>query len=379
MSFVAALAVLVGALGTSPAAAAITIDVPCTVPSLRAALEAANGSGGGTLLLAQSCNYTLVEPDNVGADGPNGLPVVSTPITVIGRGATVQRSTMNSTPPFRILEVAPAASLTASALTLAGGLIPGGRGGAVLNGPGARLTLNGVTLDGNRTPTTFPPEPFHLGFGGAIYNAGGGTVTLSGATLTGNGDGSQLGGAVENGGSGHIEVIGSVFRANRAGTGGAIHAGGANGSIRIRGSVFVANAGVDAGAAVDNDGSNTMEISGSSFVNNTFGSGGGVFNGGNLTITDTLLSANISPIGGGLYNGGIATVTRSRIAANHAEEGGGVYNLGVLVMIDSQVVTNRADHEGGGIFNTGHLTLSGTSVFANTPDDCINANGGTGC
>src|SRR5690349_15002434 len=53
--------------------------------ALVAAINAANSAGGGTLTLAHRCDYQLTSADN----GENGLPVVTTAITVNGNQATI--------------------------------------------------------------------------------------------------------------------------------------------------------------------------------------------------------------------------------------------------------------------------------------------------
>ena len=53
-----------------------------------AAVNAANGAGGGTINLDAGCTYTLTTADN----GENGLPVVTQRVTVNGKGATITGS-----------------------------------------------------------------------------------------------------------------------------------------------------------------------------------------------------------------------------------------------------------------------------------------------
>ena len=52
---------------------------------LIAAVNAANSAGGGTINLVSGCTYNLTAPDN----GENGLPVITTRVSVNGNGATV--------------------------------------------------------------------------------------------------------------------------------------------------------------------------------------------------------------------------------------------------------------------------------------------------
>jgi hypothetical protein len=403
--WVAAVVLLAGVVIAAPVEAAVTIDVPCDVGALRQAINTANGSGGGTLVLAAGCTYTVAAPDNTTANGPNGLPVVSTDITLVGNGAVIRRP-VEAPAQFRLIEVAPSASLTASRLSITGGHIDGGRGGGVYNGHGARLALTGVTLSGNATPNV--NHPFSIGFGGAIFNAGGATVSFQSSTVVDNGNHTQIGGAVANLG-GHVEVRGSTFRRNVAGTGGALDSGGLGGTMRVQSSTFEGNRATDAGGAIDNDGGNTLEVSGSVFQRNNSGAGAGIFNGGTVVVSGSTFAGGTGVNGLGVYNGGVATVNDSSFTGGFGITGGGIYNLGDLTvsrssitgnqvrfggglwneshddfeaqatLIGTRITGNHADEDGGGVYNTGKLIRQATAIVANTPNDCVNRDGGTGC
>src|SRR5207237_8296935 len=83
------------------------VSVPCSgsgggAAGLIAAINAANSGSGGTIRLAAGCTYRLTAPNNSDQLGPNGLPVITSAITIKGNGATIAR---HSTAPFRILDV----------------------------------------------------------------------------------------------------------------------------------------------------------------------------------------------------------------------------------------------------------------------------------
>ena len=65
--------------------------------------------------------------------------------------------------------------------------------------------------------------------------------------------------------------------------------------------------------------------------------------------------------------------------------GGGINNFrGTLILNgDNDITKNRAEGngDGGGVYNAGTITVGSgrTSIFANVPDNCVNASGGTGC
>ena len=81
--------------------------VPCSGPGggaagLVAAINAANAAGAGAISLAPGRTYTLTAAGSSGPLGANGLPVVTTRITIAGAHSTITRS---SSQQFRILEV----------------------------------------------------------------------------------------------------------------------------------------------------------------------------------------------------------------------------------------------------------------------------------
>src|SRR5262245_57943528 len=88
------------------AASAATINVPAgDVGALVAAINTANGAAGDdVIVLAAGSTYSLTAADNSPNYGPNGLPVVTSTITIQGNGAIIERSASASAP-FRLLAV----------------------------------------------------------------------------------------------------------------------------------------------------------------------------------------------------------------------------------------------------------------------------------
>jgi CSLREA domain-containing protein len=95
--------------------------------SLEEAIQAANtdtavdacpaGSGADTIVLAAGATYTLNIIDNA-TNGPTGLPIITSAITIEGNGATITRSAASGTPAFRMAAIEPGADLTVSNLTV---------------------------------------------------------------------------------------------------------------------------------------------------------------------------------------------------------------------------------------------------------------------
>jgi hypothetical protein len=70
--------------------------------------------------------------------------------------------------------------------------------------------------------------------------------------------------------------------------------------------------------------------------------------------------------GGGIYNGGALTLTGSTVAGSKANQGGGIANAGTLTLTNSTVQDNTAeDGYSDGIFNAGTLTLTNSTVSRN--------------
>ena len=65
---------------------------------------AGNPAGADTVELATSSTYILTQVADT-TDGDNGLPSITTEITINGNGSLIERSSAISTPSFRILRV----------------------------------------------------------------------------------------------------------------------------------------------------------------------------------------------------------------------------------------------------------------------------------
>jgi hypothetical protein len=261
-----------------------------TASDLIGDIKAANkGGGANTIVLTAPTTspYVLTAVDNT-TDGATGLPVISkkdSPLTIIGNGDTIERSTAAGTPVFRLVDVASGGSLTLENVTLQNGLAFGwgvsAEGGAVFNQ--GTLTLTGATVynntaqgdngfDGVVTNSKLKNGQSLDGQAGADAAGGGiwssGSVTLQGGTtLQGNaalggqggaggrsqtaagsgstGGGGFGGGLYEAGGSATITSATVAYNAAFGGTGGTsdlIYIGpSGDGGIGSGGGVYVAN------------------------------------------------------------------------------------------------------------------------------------------
>jgi hypothetical protein len=260
---------------------------------------------------------------------------------------------------------------TGGALTLAGVTVSnnqatGGRGGhssgtfylAGTGGSanGAGLYASGGSLDisdsriANNQATGGRGGPGALYYTTAYTSSGG--VTYVSHRLGGRGGAAQGGGLYVNGGS--LTVASSTITSNQ-GTGGP---GGVNGGAGLSnggGLYLVSNVSTVTASVSD------CTLSGNS---TSFFGGGGIYNTGTLTVSNSTLSGNF---GGGIYNGGTLTVSQSTLSGN---SGGGIYNfLGTLTVSNSTLSSNSA----GGISNGGTLTVSNSTLSGNSGSGISNS------
>jgi MBG domain len=114
----------------------------------------------------------------------------------------------------------------------------------------------------------------------------------------------------------------------------------------------------------------------SNSVSGFSGAGGGIFNTGMLNIINSTLSGNSNdadhPQGGGVYNVGTVTVINSTFSGNSVSEGlarpsgGGIFNVGTVTVINSTFWGNSAPINGGGIYNGGTLTVTNSTFSENS-------------
>ncbi|MFJ8212141.1 hypothetical protein [Streptomyces sp. NPDC096033] len=333
----------------APAAHAATVQVRCSVADLVAAINAANSSPGpDTLQLARKCTYKLTAPDP--ANPGNGLPVITSEITIDGRGATIRRDEHGGkVPKFRILFVAPTGNLTLTRTTISGGFA---------------------------TDCPFFPDPPGLACGGGISNTG--TMKVTHSKFTGNTSRSDVfaqGGAIDNPGTGSVSD--TEVTANHVIYSGSETGGGA------------------AGAAIANDG--PLTLTRSRLTKNTaivtedtqsFAFGAGIISFAETTIKDTVISENRSFAPGGFARAAVAngipepgrlTVTGGAIRDNTSDaphgfgQGGGIANNGLMTVSKVEISGNRVvakdgTARGGGvrIGPFGTLDLTDSHITGNT-------------
>ena len=387
-----------------------------------AAIDAANTAGGGTLNLAHHCHYQLTtSPDS----SQNGLPVITTAITINGNHATI-----DGTGSFRVFEVdGPGGALSARHLTITGGSAQD-FGGGIAN-VGGTVSLNQVQVTGNSAAVagggiasatfdpssvakltvrnssvsnnqqTQPPSQDQSGGlgGGGIANVDG-TATLSHVRVNGNTAQGGVGGGIASGdylGSGAATTL--TLDHSQVNRNVAPNAGG-GGIQNLLGTATLNHSEVDAntslnggGIASGNQGNPSataeLRLNHSRVIGNTATAGpggegppiaaGGIANGSDAVLNHSRVDHNRTPngAGAGIVNHGMLTIRHSEVnrntasASGFAGSGGGIVNAqgppgttpSVLTIVFSRVNGNHAGGFGGGIANGVPLPPGGPPLF----------------
>jgi hypothetical protein len=188
---------------------------------------------------------------------------------------------------------------------------------------------------------------------------GGGLITLSGARAVSHfqvffGQSLSLSGVTLTQGSGTFGAIQNF------------------GTLTITNSQLVDNQSSANGGAIENFG--TLSITDCTLSNNRAAQDGGAIDhkGADLSISASQLSGNIAQNGGALFTAvaTTATIVDAQITNNRApdstSEGGGIYNGGTMTITNSLVVENHAGQRGGGIRNDSNLTLDHVTLSRNS-------------
>jgi hypothetical protein len=317
--------------------------------------DCAAGSGVDTIILSGN-TYTLTAP----FAALNGLPPVTSPITIEGNSAIIERN--SAAADFRIMEVSNGGDLTLNDTTVTGGFVSEGAAGGILVSPlyggDTSVTLNNSTVSGNTgsgiRAQGSPPYPAY-GFDANITlnnstvsrNTGDGIffgdfevdsesdLVLNNSTVSGNTDN----GIVVNDRGATATVNNSTASDNVTG----IYAPGCE-SLVVNNSTVSGNT----GAGVNTYCGVTVNSS------NVVGNGSGVYSRFFIEVNSSTISGNSGQgVGCSAYYGGCdLTMTNSTVSGNTTSDnqwGGGVYINGDAFISNSTITGNTADGNGGGI------------------------------
>jgi hypothetical protein len=134
------------------------------------------------------------------------------------------------------------------------------------------------------------------------------------------------------------------------------------------------------GGGIANDG--TLLVQECTISSNSAINGGGISNElGIVTVEKSVISGNTaSGYGGGMYSvsPGTVTVDNSTISGNLSNNGGGIYNTGLLTVTNSTIYTNTATGSGGGLWNSATANIGNSIVALQASGaDCYNDTGGS--
>lgn len=295
---------------------------PGNVAKLIEAINEANSNNEADTIKLKPGIYTLTEVNNI-TNGPNGLPSITSNITIIGSNkdsVIIERDIDADF--FRIFHIANNGILTIDSVTIAGGA---------------------------------PVSDEGFDDGGGIFNNGELTVTRS--NIINNESGLVgSGGGIFNNSGGVTRIIYTIIASNDA-------TGPANGTT---------------GGGIHNSG--ILEVSHSTVERNvTHLCGGGICNSGSANISNSVIRRNQSlDKSGGIGNSGTLSIINSTIERNAAgfDQGGGVSNQGGNVtIINSTISNNSSGNESdtaGGVYNAnGHVEIQNTIIALNSSDDAF--------
>ncbi len=272
--------------------------------------------------------------------------------------------------------------LNAGTFTMSGTAVIGGtnaedanigyNGGGVYNYNTGQFNFNGGTIIGNEANRN----------GGGVYNEQGSpTFTMTGGTIKKNK--AKNGGGVAVNNSATFTMNGGTIGDTNSNDGNIVTNEG--GGVCVLSGIFNMNTGnIIGNTAV---GSETDEYRG-------WGGGVYVFTG-TFTMTGGTISNNRAikeqgiagalGAGGGVYNNrsGIFTMSGGNISKNISDShGGGVYNSGTFTMSDTAAISgNTVTNEtcyGGGVFNYSSFTMNGGTIGGLNEDDANTAGFGGG-
>lgn len=350
----AAIVVAVGSVGVASASTTVNCNAAGGAAAFQAALTA-----GGTIDVSGTCvgNFTL--PSNV---------------TVIG---------------------SPAATITAN-----------GSGRPLTISMNKTVTLTSLTITGGHTTAAGPP-----GAGGGIFGFND-TLTLNNCIVTGNTVENSAGGGIASGTPGSTQAGTLTLNSTQVTNNSAVDGGGGilnhNGTATLNSSVVSGNTAQGGGGIASGSGagdttvSGTLTITGSLISNNSAlggadGGGGGIANGGHLTVSNSTINGNraVGGAGAGIFSHGVAAITESTISGNAAPDdsqgdqgfGGGIasFNFGVngtgTLSLDRTQVTRNIAGLGGGIAAGGFggdasTTITNSAVSLNNVSGDQSGGGG---
>jgi len=304
--------------------------------SLREAINLANAATQPDTIVLAAGTYPIASAPAVSDDNASGDFEITRSMTIEGQGAGI--TTVDAAGKDRIFDVLGTINVTFKNMSLIGGFVNEGDGGAI-QAAAANLQVVNCQLSGNNALA-----------GGAIYDQSG-NVTLSGSTVSDN-------------------------KARGEG-GGGIFLGG--GKLMLRHTTVQDNFVPSAGGGIC--GTGTVTLTDSTVSGNTCGTSGGGIAGGTVNLTGSTVSGNNTILGdgGGISASTAVNLVHSTVSGNSAlTQGGGISTSGTATLSNCTVSGNSATAQGcqgGGIF-AATATLSNCTVSSNSANGVDGLGGG---
>lgn len=332
-----------------------TCDADC---SLREAITAANALGGTDIIVFDG-----------GVTGTitlgSSLPTITETLTITGPGAALL--TVDADSKGRIVQINSATdnqTLTISALTLTGGLIVNGNGGAINVEDGETVNLSDCVITNN-----VADNAGSSGNGGAIDTRLITTLTITNCTFSNNT--ADFGaGAIRLLNGGTATISNSTFSGNNClgCGGGAINSTSA--TLNLRNSTFSGNQGNGGGGAINTGGGGTANLSNVTITNNAITSG----NGGGIAVVSGTANIKNTVIAGNTDNGGEANDCSGTINSQDfnliQDTGGCTINGTTTHNITGQDPLLEALDDNGGSTQTHALQLGSPAIDGGNTAGC---------
>ena len=151
------------------------------------------------------------------------------------------------------------------------------------------------------------------------------------------------------------------------------------GTFQIKSSSFN-NVKSKTGGAIYNIGFGTIENSTFNHINSTSGTGGTIYNTGQLILTTTTISnSKSSSNGGAIYSEGNLNISNTSISLSEGYHGGAIYNTGNIYLWNSLINKTKSTYNGNAIQNSGNMHLNNTIISnINGYNSIYNDESGTG-
>ncbi len=326
---------------------------------LRDAITAANtntavgdcpaGNEGAVVELPAGGLIALGGADN----GPNGLPVITRPVTIRGHGARIERDpglACPAGPEFRLFEVADGGVLTLEDVAVSNGCLSSGSGAGVFS-DGGSLVLREASIEGNEAIG---------GAGGGIAAVGGNLLAFD-ASVRGNLAGAEGGGVAVSGAPGWLLFERTTLSENIAANGGGLAISG-SGQALVSNSTFSGDvAGASGGGLELADAAAALVLDFSTVTGNSalVGAGANV-SAGSLFLHGSLLGENAT---GADCAAGAGSVAASGLSLDTDGSCAALAGGGFLT-VPSLGLGPLADNGGWG---RTHLPLSGSPALDAAP------------